>query len=305
MLGVILQMAAFIGLGLLWRLWQPAGLDAESTRRAITGLVFHLLLPALVLKVLWEAKLGLDTLRIAAVGAGGVFFGMGLGWLGSRLLRLSPLQTGAVLLATGFPNTTYLGLPVLEATFGPWARGIAIQYDVFACSPLVLTLGIFLAGYYGERDEEEGPFLRLVKAPPLWAAALAVSLNLSAIPLPPWLGAWLEALARTVVPLMVISLGMGLSARGFRRASLLPLAWITAVQLFLIPLFALLLARRLGLSGEVLQAVVLEAAMPAMVLGVVLCDRFGLDTPLYAASVTLTTALSLLTLPLWHHLAGP
>jgi predicted permease len=44
---------------------------------------------------------------------------------------------------------------------------------------------------------------------------------------------------------------------------------------------------------------VLEAAMPAMVLGIVFCDRFGLDTGLYAAAVTLTTALSLVTLPLW------
>jgi predicted permease len=49
----------------------------------------------------------------------------------------------------------------------------------------------------------------------------------------------------------------------------------------------------------VLAAVVMEAAMPSMVLGIVICDRFELDASLYAAAVTLTTALSLLTLPLW------
>ena len=56
----------------------------------------------------------------------------------------------------------------------------------------------------------------------------------------------------------------------------------------------------LGLHGELRTAVVLEAAMPSMVLGVVLCDRYGLDTGLYATVVTISTALSLFTLPLWY-----
>jgi predicted permease len=39
--------------------------------------------------------------------------------------------------------------------------------------------------------------------------------------------------------------------------------------------------------------------MPSMVIGIVLCDRYGLDTGLYAAAVTLTTLVSLITLPMW------
>ena len=37
-----------------------------------------------------------------------------------------------------------------------------------------------------------------------------------------------------------------------------------------------------------------------MALGVVLCDRYGLNTGIYAAAVTATTLLSLITLPMWH-----
>jgi len=36
----------------------------------------------------------------------------------------------------------------------------------------------------------------------------------------------------------------------------------------------------------------------------VLCDRYGLDTGLYAAAATLSTLLSLLTLPFWHGVVG-
>ena len=55
----------------------------------------------------------------------------------------------------------------------------------------------------------------------------------------------------------------------------------------------------LGAGGDLRAGLVMEAAMPTMVLGLVLCDRFRLDVGLYAAAVTLTTAASLATLPLW------
>ena len=44
----------------------------------------------------------------------------------------------------------------------------------------------------------------------------------------------------------------------------------------------------------------MEAAMPSMVIGVVICDRYGLDTSVYAAAVTVSTLLSLITLPMWY-----
>jgi predicted permease len=35
------------------------------------------------------------------------------------------------------------------------------------------------------------------------------------------------------------------------------------------------------------------------VFGIVICERYQLDSELYAAAVTLTTICSLITLPLW------
>jgi predicted permease len=56
----------------------------------------------------------------------------------------------------------------------------------------------------------------------------------------------------------------------------------------------------LALEGEVKIAAILEMAMPSMVLGIVFCDRYQLDTSLYAMAVTVTTVLSLFTLPFWY-----
>lgn len=298
---VLIQMTVLIALGAGWRRLAPQGLDGDATRRAVTGVVYMLFLPALVLSVLWRAPLGLDAARTAGSAAVGVLAGMALGWGAARAMGLSRAATGAVILAAGFPNTTYLGLPVLQATFGPWARGVAIQYDLFACTPLLLTLGILIAQAYGE-GRAEPPLRALLKVPPLWAAAGAVALNLSRIVPPPWLAGLLDMMAAGVVPLMLFSLGLGLTWEALSLRKLPRLAPVVVIQLLLVPLLVWGVGTAAGLAGETLIAVVLEGAMPCMVLGVVICDRFRLDTALYAAAVALTTALSLVTLPFWFHL---
>jgi predicted permease len=77
---------------------------------------------------------------------------------------------------------------------------------------------------------------------------------------------------------------------------------VLLIQLVFMPLLVWGLALASGLDGRLLPPVVLEAAMPSMVLGMVICDRYGLDTPFYATAVTLSTALSMFTLPLWYRL---
>lgn len=304
MVYVLAQMGALIGFGVLWRLARPGGMDMAAARLALTSVVYNVLLPALVLLVLWEAPLGLDSVRIAVAAAGGVFAGMLLSWLACRACGMSRAVTGAAILAAAFPNATYLGLPVLEATLGPWARSIAVQYDLFACTPLLLTVGIMVAQAFGDRTEPGSALHRLVRVPPLWAAAIGIALNVSGWPLHAWLEDLLRLMASGVVPLMLLSLGMSLRWESLRSRSIRSIGPVLLIQLALMPALVWPLAAGLGLSGPVLTAVVLEAAMPSMVLGVVISDRYGLDTALYAATVTLSTLLSLITLPAWYAWLG-
>lgn len=304
MLNVLWQMTGLILCGVVWRLMKPAGLDPVNTRRVLTSLVYYLLLPALVLSVLWRAELGPVSVWIALSAASGVLAGLLLGYLSCRVCRNSSAVTGAVVLAAAFPNVTYLGLPVLEATFGNWARSVAIQTDLFATTPLLFTAGILFAARMGstESDGLRGRALgkELISIPAMWAAVLAVLLNLTNVPMPEVIKGWLSLLERGVAPLMLIALGLSLEWGRKRWATLPALLPVVALSLFILPALVLGVATALGLSGEMRAAVVMEAAMPSMVIGIVLCDRYGLDTAVYAAAVTVTTALSLVTLPLWY-----
>ncbi len=301
MLEVLLQMAGLILCGVGWQIVRPAGLDGNQTRQVLTTLVYYLLLPALVLTVLWDARLGEQSLVIAVAAASGVFTGLLLAAASCRLCRHGRAQMGALILAVAFPNVTYMGLPVLEAMYGPWARSIAIQYDLFACTPLLFTVGVLLAARFGEGGDGARSLTgQLFRIPAMWAGLVAVLLNVSGVAQPELLRGLLGLLERGVVPLMLFSIGLSLQWDSSRWRLLPSLVPVVVSKLVLVPLVVFFLVSGLGFEGEMRATVVMEAAMPTMVLGLVICDRFKLDVGLYAAAVTVTTALSLFTLPLWY-----
>lgn len=300
MLGVMTQMGALIVCGVAWSRLRPGGLGADETRRVLTTLVYYLLLPALVLKVLWASPLGMVSVQIASVAAATVLAALALTALACRVCQPSRAAIGAMMLAAAWPNAVYLGLPILDRLFGDEGRAVAIQYDLFGALPLLLTVGVVIARHYGDRvGAAVGPLRGLFAVPSIWAAILAVTLNLSGVAIPLWLDEWLGFLGHSVTPLMLFSLGLALVFDRFRWRDIPALATVTVIQLIMAPLVALSLVVGLGMQGVPAMGTVLEAAMPAMVLGLVFSDRFGLDTGLYAAAVTLTTAVSLVTLPLW------
>lgn len=296
MLVVMLQMAALILCGVLWRALKPGGIEARSMRTALTSLVYYLFLPALVLLVLWQAPLGLNVLKISLVASIGVLTALvAIGWICTRC-GMDRATKGAVMLAAAFPNVTYLGLPVLESTLGKAARSIAIQYDLFACTPLLLSVGVWVAIRHGDVTSERVNWKSLAQVPAIWAAIIAVLLNLIAVPFPENLRVWLQMLANGVVPLMLISLGLSLYMTREHLGSLRSLVPLLGVKLLMMPLVVWGMTNLVGLQGMPQQAAVLEAAMPSMVLGMVLCDRYGLNSTVYAAAVTLSTAVSFFTL---------
>jgi predicted permease len=286
-----------------WRFAKPAGLTAEQTRQVLTTVVYYLLLPAMILEVLWSADIGLHSFQYTLLGVGSIVFAMLCLWLIGALFKFEDRRLGSMILAGAFPNVTYLGLPVLEQTFGHWSRSVVIQMDLFATTPLLFTAGVMVARHYGEEAAEKPKSLWLFfNAPPFWAAAVAVMLNLNGLVAPVWFSGVLQKLSASVVPLMLFSLGLALSWKAVTVRNIPYVIPVIAIKMALMPLFAMLLVRQLPIAFEYQAAAVLDLSMPSMLLGIVFCDRYRLDSSLYAMAVTLTTAISLITLPFWHRM---
>jgi predicted permease len=300
----LLQMTILMLCGAVWRIVSPNQLSAEQTRHVLTSVVYYFFLPAMVLQVLWHADIGWSSLQFSFLGCASILLCIALSWACARLLKISPAKTGALILAAAYPNVTYLGLPVLEQTLGPWSRSVVIQLDLFAAAPLVFTVGIMLARHFGEAGKEHKPkfILAFFNAPPFWAAFLAVVLNINHIPIPDWLNGLLEKCAGAVAPLMIFSLGLALSWRSLRWRNLPYMLPVIVIKLGFMPWAAMTILVFMTLTEQNKAAAVLDLAMPSMVLGIVLCDRYKLDSSLYASAVMVTTALSLVTLPFWHQM---
>lgn len=301
MTNTLIQMTVLMFCGAVWRVVSPNRLAADQTRLVLTSVVYYFLLPAMVLDVLWKADIGWHSLKFSALGMSVVLLSLLCAALLAKVLRLKKAQTGAMLLATGFPNVTYLGLPVLEQTFGPWTRSVVIQMDLFSIAPLVYTLGIMLAKHYGKDESRSSASpIAFLNAPPFWAAFIAVVLNLKGLTAPLWLDGLLLKLSAAVAPLMIFSLGLALSLRAIKFSNLPFIVPVCLLKLLLMPYLALQIADGLAFDSATRAAAVMDLAMPSMVLGVVLCDRYHLDSSLYAAAVTVTTGFSLLSLPFWY-----
>jgi len=160
---------------------------------------------------------------------------------------------------------------------------------------------MLIARYYGDENKGIHPVKELLKVPPLWAVAIGVALNLSGVRQFDFIHTVLSTLAGGVVPLMLIVLGMSIRWQSLRLSFLPLLLPIALVSLLIVPAIVLLASRFLGLDPFIQQQVVIVAAMPSMVFGVVISERYGLDTELYASAVTVTTLTSLASLPLWFY----
>jgi len=182
---------------------------------------------------------------------------------------------------------------------GEWTQATVLKYDLFACTPLVLTIGVLIAHHFGDNDVEIHPFHTLLKVPPLWALLLAVLLNISNIPQPATMHNALNILSGGVVPLMLIALGMSIRWDTLKLKYLPLLLPVCLVVLAIAPLVAYTTATALHMPADTLMVAVILAAMPTMIFGIVLCERFQLDSGLYAATVFLTTVLSIGTLTVW------
>ncbi len=295
----MLQMAVLIAIGIAWQYIAPKHTPVLSHRRALTDLVFYILLPALVLDVMWQAPLNITSAKLSITAISAMVVSLSLMWLVLNFVNVSKPQKGALLIAATFPNSTYLGLPVTAQAMGEWTQATVLKYDLFACTPLVLTIGVLIAHHFGDNDVEIHPFHALLKVPPLWALLLAILLNISNIPQPAAMHNALNILSGGVVPLMLIALGMSIRWDTLKLKYLPLLLPVCLVVLAIAPLVAYTTATALHMPADTLMVAVILAAMPTMIFGIVLCERFQLDSGLYAAAVFLTTVLSIGTLTVW------
>ncbi len=301
---ILLECFLFISIGYLLRQTKPLAFDAEAVRKAIISLIYLVLLPALVIKSLWKSPSELIQWQISASVLITIFISAALIWFIYRFLTQDKAIIGSLILAGSLSNATYQGLPIVSHQLGELGTAITIQYDFFAQTPLLLTLGILLARYFGQSEttHSEAWWKTLAKVPALWAAAFGLYLNQQQIdPIEPMM-TWLTHLSDPVIPLMLISIGLGLRPESIRWKDIPFLTPVITIKLIIAPLVIIYVARAFKLNEQQIMGLALEAGMSSILIAIVLVERYHLNINKFIEIVTLTLLLSLGTLPLWQWL---
>lgn len=295
----ILPVFAMIALGTLLR---RGSVITESAEESLFNLVVKVTFPCLIFesvaanRTLHEPG---NLLLAPMAGFGLTLLSLAVGWHAAKALGLTlghGLRTFA--LAVGLTNYGYLPLPLMDAMFGPESRAVLLVHNV-GVEAAVWTGGVLvvtgLSPVEGWRKLINAPVIALV-------VALAANLTGVAALVPPPAMSVVHALAACAIPLGLIMTGVSIQPHLDDPKQLVDTrvtltAWL--LRLGLLPWVFLLAARFLPCPVELKRVLVVQAAMPAAVISVIIARVYG-GRPLVAVQIVIgTTALALFTIPFW------
>lgn len=284
--------------GMLLRRFRRMPDNAPAT---LNSFIIHVSLPALALLYVHELHISGDIVLTAAMAW--LVFGLSVGffWLVGRWLQLPRTSTGALMLVGGLGNTSFFGVPMVEAFYGKTGIATAIIVDQLGSFSVLSILGITVAGIYSSgRPTAAQIAKRIALFPPF--ISLAIALLLIPIEYAEWFSVLLKRLGDTLAPLALLSVGLQLRL-GHVAEHKRNLAIGLAFKLILAPLtIYLLYVQLLGAHGQTIQVTLFEAAMPSMITAAIVATEHDLDPPLANLMVAVGLILSFFTLSAWWYL---
>lgn len=286
-----LSLPFFLLVGLGWAAAQQ-GWVPTSALSGLNAFVLYLALPAMLVRLgrQWALSgfVGAAVLPLYALAS--VLLGL-LAWGLLRQHAAGP--RGMAVLVTLFPNSGFLGVPLLTALIGAQAAAPLVALIVFDLA-VTTTVCLSLAGAPGNFVQ------RVLRNPLPWAVATGLLLGLWGGELPAPLGRTLNLLADGVTASALVALGVALAT--VRDAPAVPGArGLMLLKLVGHPLLALGLGAVAWWAGVLhtaqLQLLVLACALPGAANVAMLAERLGLGDALVPRSIFWTTLLAPLTLP--------
>lgn len=265
-----------------------AGVLGHQAQQTLSGLAFHLLVPALLFSAVAEVDLALLISPYMAVVAGTAAIAAIAGALLAIASKRSRSAGLSFALAAGYPNAVNVGIPVALQLFGD-IRFITplILFELVVIVPLALTCFEFAAA----RPLRGRVLLRSLTTNPLLIACVAgLAFALTGWRVPPLLALPLDLVGGAAIPVVLLSFGMSLhSIRPFRSGDAAPTWLATAAKLGIAPLAAFALGVWLRLPAEALFAVVALSTLPTAQNAFIIVQRYGRHAPAVRDTVFLTT----------------
>jgi predicted permease len=307
-LDVLLVTFPFFALVLCGYLGTRAHLLPQPAIRGLNAFVLFFALPCMLWRfgattpILPNLTAGLVVVYVAAAL---VMVGFTVAVTRSRRINWNDAAFGA--LVASFPNTGYMGVPLLIALVGNAAAApaiVTILLDLVVTSSLCIALSrLDAADEHGVARAAQGALRGVLVNPLPWAILLGVAVFSAGLELPRPVLQTIGLLADAASPTALFTIGAVLARSQMHSPRRTPLADYLPVALFKLvvhPLLVLALgvsAIGLGvaLDREALVVIVLVAALPSASNVAMLAERFDADNGRIARIILASTALAFVT----------
>jgi len=316
-LGSVLSVILMIALGFVLA---RRGWFDEAASKLLSRLVVSVALPAYMIANLMG---GYDRAKLVSMLPGlPVPFAVmlscfALAALLAAAFRLPASRRGTFASMFGLSNTIFIGLPVNLAIFGEASMPYVLLYYI-ANTTLFWTIGVYGIARDGEALggrkaasllSREG--VERIFSPPLVAFLAAAAMIMAGIRLPAFALDLCKTLGAMTTPMSMLFIGIVISRVEWRSLRLeRDVLLVLAGRFALSPLVLVLVVRGMGRVGGIelpplMKGVFLvQAAMPAMTQTPILAKAYGADIEYAGIATSLTTVLSLATIPLYMWLVG-
>ena len=204
-------------------------------------------------------------------------------------------------------NVGFLGLPMFALLFGEASIGplmLVLATDLVVFSSLIVIL------INGGRDGRltTGTLkligLGLVKNPMIVSISLGLAWSALALPIPDPMNNFLSILGGAATPGALFAIGASLAGKSAERVQIA--AWLSFCKLFLHPIFVGIATLLLfPLDAYSATVVISAAALPVAGNVYMLAQHYGIAPHRVSAAILLSTAVSILTVPLIIAWLGP
>ena len=277
----------------------------EEHSLTLARIVTDVFLPAVVFVSLASQSIHPSQIEPAFVMLGLEIFFIALAWILGSMLKLNRSQLGAVVFCSAFGSSTFLGYSIVMQMYPgtPEALTEAVLISEIGVGYPIFILGPMLAAYFGSGQSGKSELrasLSFFRSPVFFALVAGILWSVFSLPgenntytAPLFhLG---SILSNALTPVAILSVGLMFKKPAIRTI-LIPLAVVLLLKLLLKPLFANYLGSMFAFPEIWKDVLVLMAAMPSAVLGVVFLKRYGGDASLASTLLLVATLLSSLSL---------
>nr|WP_298003583.1 AEC family transporter [uncultured Flavobacterium sp.] len=295
---LLLFLCLFIGIGI-----QRINNFPKNTAVVLNQYILYVALPAMALYYLPKIALTWDLLLPASVA----WIGFGLSFLIfnslGKIYNWSKKLTGCLIITAGLGNTSFVGIPVIQALYGDEGLNTLIIIDLPGTFVALSTVGFFVATLYSNQKGTGDSILRkMFTFPPLLAFFVGLILMILKIDFPTAISDTFKQLSATISPIALISVGYQLKFKSYSKHFKFLFLGLS-FQLLILPLVILTLFYFvLGRTDLATKVCIIEAAMAPMITGSILASTYGLKPELSNMMVGYGIPISFITLAGWYFL---